>query len=68
MRINIIVKPNSKKNEIIKEDKILKVLIRKPAENNKANIELIKFLTKHYKKKIRIISGLNSRKKTIELE
>jgi len=68
MRLSILVKPNSKKNEIISEGEILKVSIKEPAENGKANLELIKFLTKHFKKKIKIISGFNSKKKIIELE
>lgn len=64
------VKPNSSKNEIIdfdKENKTLTVKIAAPSEKDKANKELIKFLSKKLKKKIEIVKGLKSRKKVISL-
>jgi uncharacterized protein (TIGR00251 family) len=66
--LEIIVRPNSSKNEIIGYDlarKALKVNIKAPPENNKANIELIKFLSKETKKKVKIISGFTSKKKVL---
>lgn len=68
MKVQVLVKPNAKKSEILEESPILKIAINAPAEENKANIELIKFLTKHYKKKVKIVSGLKSKRKIIELE
>lgn len=65
-RVQVVVKPNAKKTEIL-EASPLKVAIAAPPEDNKANIELIKFLTKHYKKKVRIVMGLTSKRKLIEL-
>ena len=47
--IAIIVKPNSSKNELIGFDKdknAYKVNIKASPENNKANIEIIKFFSK----------------------
>lgn len=67
--LKIIVKPNSTKNEIIGYDesrRAVKVNIKEKAQNNKANIEVVKFFSKLTKKKVHIISGLTSRKKVIK--
>jgi uncharacterized protein (TIGR00251 family) len=65
-RLKIIVKPNSPKNEIIGYDNGLRVNIKAPAENNKANIEVIKFFRKITKRDVNIISGLKSKKKVLK--
>ena len=70
-RLTISVKPNSSKNEITCFDddkKILKVNIRAPAENNKANIEVIKFFSKLTKKEVKIMSGFTAKKKVLRFE
>lgn len=68
--LSIIVKPNSNENKIISFDenkKALKVLIKAPAENNKANIEVIKYFSKLTGKNIKIIKGLKSKNKMLKL-
>lgn len=68
--LRIIVKPNSSKSEIIgynSAKKAMKVAIAAPAEENKANIEVIKFFSKILNKKIKIKSGLKSREKSLNL-
>jgi len=66
--LRVIVKPNSSKDEIVKlDDKELIVRIAAPPEKDKANKELIKFLSKRFKKRVKIIKGLKSRKKTITI-
>jgi len=69
MRLNIKVQPSSSKQEIQKsiDGKIQKVFLKKPAKDNKANIELEKFLSKHYKTKVKIVKGFTSKNKTIEV-
>ena len=67
----IIVKPNSAKNEILKFDKERKayrVNIKEKAEDNKANMEIIKFFSKLLKKKVKIIKGLKSGEKVLKAE
>ena len=65
--MKVKVKPHSKKSEIIKiSEEEYEVLIKSAPEDNKANIELIKKLSKHFKKEVKIVSGKNSRKKVIE--
>lgn len=68
MIIKIKVYPKSGREEIIKiSENSYKVYLKKPADDNKANIELIKLLRKHFKKNINIIKGLKSRDKIIEV-
>lgn len=67
----IIVKPNSPKNEIWgydEERQAYRVNIKAKPEDNKANIEIIKFLSKLLKKRVNIIRGLKSREKIIKTE
>lgn len=62
----VIVKPNSRKNEILgydKERQAYIISIKEKAEDNRANIELIRFLSKMLGRKARIKSGLKSREK-----
>ena len=68
MRIKVKVKPNSGKEEIkqISEDEFI-VNLKKPAEDNKANLELIKFLKKYFKKEVKFIRGLKSKDKILEV-
>lgn len=66
----IIVKPNSDSNEILGYDSLkqaYKINIKAPADKNKANKEIIKFLSRLIGKKVRIKSGLRSKEKLVEV-
>ena len=66
----VIVKPNSKKNEILGFNHLrdaLIISIKAEAKNNKANNELIKFLSKLLKKRVDIIKGLKSKEKILKI-
>ena len=68
MIVNVKVIPNAKKEEIIKEKDRLKVKVL--AIDNKANKALINLLSKYYnikKNQIKILKGLKSREKVIEI-
>jgi len=70
--LRIKVNPGAYKTEIksIMNDKTIKINISKPAEKNKANEELIKFLAKEFEinqKNVKIISGLGQRLKLIKI-
>ena len=72
MIIKVKVKPNSKKKEIknISNDEYI-INLKEKAEDNKANIELLKLLKKHFKvdfKHIKIIKGMRSRDKIVEIK
>ena len=71
MKIKIRVIPNAKKVEIKKENDYLKIKLKSKPENGKANKELIEILSEYFnisKVKIRILSGLKSRNKVVEIE
>ena len=68
-KFKIIVKANAKENKIEGFDankNAYIVRIKAKPEDNKANIEIIKFLSKQLKKKVMIASGLKSKEKIIE--
>ncbi len=68
-RFKVIVKPNSQKNEMLgfdEEKQAYIVRIKAKPEDNKANIELIKFLSKEMKAKVRIVGGFKSKEKLLE--
>lgn len=71
MIIKVKIHPNSKENKIIKEDdEFLELKIKAPAIENKANKELIDFLSEHFnvsKSLITIKSGEHSKNKTINI-
>jgi len=68
--IDIIVKPNSPKNEIVEWDEVkerLRVNIKAVPDKNKANKEVVKYFSKLIGKKVEIIKGLRSREKTLKV-
>jgi len=69
MKLNIKVQPNSGRQEIkqISENEY-KIFLKKSPEDNKANKELIKLLSKNFNSKVNIIKGHTSKKKVIELK
>lgn len=67
-RFKVIVKPNAKKTGILGFDenkKALRVAVSAPPDKNKANVELVRFLSKNFRP-VRIVSGLSSREKLLE--
>ena len=60
------VKPGAKKDMIISFlDNCLVVEIAAPADKNKANLRLVKFLSKHLGQQVRIKSGQASKEKVL---
>lgn len=68
MIIKIKVKPNSGKQEVVKEGENYVAYLKSVPEERKANIELLKLLKKYFNRKIKIKSGFTSRNKIIEIE
>ncbi|MBU1975020.1 MAG: YggU family protein [Nanoarchaeota archaeon] len=67
-RLKVIAKPNSSKTEILgwdEQKKALRIAIAAPADKNKANRELVRFLSKRLGKKVCIKSGLTSKEKVV---
>ncbi len=67
MLVNAKVKTGAKKFSVKFENNILFISLTEQPENNKANIELIKQLTKVFGP-CRIVKGLRSKNKVIEFE
>ena len=67
MKIKVKVKPNSKEQSIEKKENFYLVKLKSLPKDNKANLELIKLLKKHFKKEVKITSGFTSRNKIVEL-
>jgi uncharacterized protein len=66
----IIARPNSAKTEIIgwdDEQMALKINVHARPEDNKANVEIIKFFTRLLKRKVTIKSGLTSKHKILRI-
>ena len=66
--LSIKVMPNSSKNELIKQDTVLKLKITAPPVDNKANKFVVNYLSKIFKvpkTSIKILYGELSREKTI---
>jgi uncharacterized protein (TIGR00251 family) len=70
MKIKVIVSLNAKETRVLGlYDQALKVAIHAKPIDGAANKELIKILSAHFKvpkSQIKIISGLNSRRKIVE--
>jgi len=71
MIIKIRVKSNSDKQEIIRvSENEYKIALKEKPEDNKANLELLKMLRKHFNVEanhIKLIKGLKSRDKIVEV-
>ena len=68
MIIKVKVHPGSSSDSVNDSGGILQVRVREPAERNRANIATIKLLSRHFGKPVRIVAGLKSRTKVVEVE
>jgi uncharacterized protein len=72
MKIKITVKPNARKNEIVRgDDGTFVIRVAVPPTEGKANEKVIEVLSKYLnkpKRAISIISGFKGRNKIIEIE
>jgi uncharacterized protein (TIGR00251 family) len=70
MKIQVKVKPNAKTEEVSQEGDSFIVKVKEPPKEGKANQAVIKLLAQHFgvpKSQVRILSGLRSGKKVIEV-
>ncbi len=71
MILEVRVIPQAKRNLIKKENGLIKVYLTKPAQDGRANAQLIEFLSKQLKIKkyqVRIVKGEASRHKVVEID
>lgn len=70
MIIEVRVQPKSSQRKIVFKNNIYKVYVNSPAENNRANNELIEILSEYFsvpKSTIVVKKGLTNRNKIIEI-
>ena len=70
MRIQVKVKPNSRTEEVSQEGDSFIVKVKEPPKEGKANQAVIKLLAEHFgvaKSRVRILSGLKSKNKVVEV-
>ncbi|HSB05623.1 MAG TPA: DUF167 domain-containing protein [Thermodesulfobacteriota bacterium] len=72
MKISVKVKPNSKENQVAeKGPNQLLVKVKAPAQENRANQEVIKTLAEYFhlpKSRISIVAGFRSKQKVVEIK
>jgi len=67
MIIKIKVKPNSSEQGIEKIDEVYVVKLKSPPEEGKANLELVKLLSKYFGSEVKIKSGFSARRKIVQV-
>jgi len=70
VKIRVKIKPNSRTEELSQEGDSFIVKVREPPRQGRANQAVIKLLAQHFgvpQSRVRIISGLRSRNKVIEV-
>ena len=68
-KLEVVIQPNSKRNEIIFcEDGSIKIRIKEKPIEGRANKELIRFLKKILKTKVGILKGERSERKVLNIE
>jgi uncharacterized protein (TIGR00251 family) len=68
--LKVLARPGKKKDSIVgldPERKAVIIELKAVAQDNKANIRLIKFLTRELKREVRIKSGLTSKEKVLSV-
>ncbi len=69
MNLKIKLHPNSSQEKIkMLKNNEYEVWIKEKPLDNKANLELVKILKKHFKKDVKIKSGFTSRNKIVEMK
>lgn len=72
MRLRVRVQPGAKQNRVVEKmaDGTMKISLTAPPTEGRANEALVEFLSQHFKvpkSQIKIIGGLKSRNKVIEI-
>jgi len=67
MQLEVTVIPKSRAFCIEKKGERIRIHLKSAPESNKANLELIRELKKLLKAEVRIVAGLSSRKKILDI-
>lgn len=69
-RVKVIVKTNAGKSEVLEYDEekqAYRIKVKEPPEKGKANLAVVKLMSRHFKKPARIVSGFTSKEKLVEI-
>jgi uncharacterized protein (TIGR00251 family) len=67
MRKELKVRPDAGTDEISEKNGELQVKVKAPARDNKANLAVIRLISKHFGREVRIISGHKRKRKVVEI-
>lgn len=70
MRIDVLVKPGSRRNEVVEEDGVVVVRTSKRAHDGEANRAVVELVAKYYgvaKGRVKILRGEKGRRKVVEI-
>jgi len=65
-RIEIRVIPNSDDERVIEAEPLI-VRVKEPATKGKANKAVVKLLSRYFNANVKIVSGMKSRRKIVEI-
>jgi uncharacterized protein (TIGR00251 family) len=66
--LEVVIKPGAPKTEVIGEiNGLLKIAVKAPPQEGKANKELVRFLKKTLGKNVEIVSGFKSKQKILKV-
>lgn len=66
--LKVIVRPGRSRTEIKSEGPgIMRIDVHAPAKDGRANQELVRFLSRHFRKRVEIRSGFASREKLVRI-
>lgn len=68
MKIRVEAKPSSRETRVEQTEKGIVVYLTEPADKGKANMQLLKTLSRQFGAPVRLVSGATSRKKLIEVD
>ena len=68
MKIQVRIVPNAKAFKLEQRNDGWKIYLKEKAEENKANLALLKRLRKLLKREVRLIAGAKARNKVLEIE
>jgi uncharacterized protein (TIGR00251 family) len=67
MRMDVRVVANADKDEVKGGEGLLTVRVKAPARDNNANLSVVKLLSRHFNRPVRMVSGFKSKRKVVEI-
>jgi uncharacterized protein (TIGR00251 family) len=68
VRKEVKVIPSAGKDYVREAEGMLIVMTKSPARENRANASVLKLLSRHFGRPVRMVSGFKSRRKVVEIQ